>query len=139
MSLGSSSGGLGSLAQSSRSKQLKQARGVLIAIGVLTIGVNAFFAFSMRSQVKTALEAEVQKAQGQGMVVDRGKLQQVEESAVRFGYMLAAVFIALGVVFVVFGLIVQKYPVPITVTSLVLYVGAVAVTGWLDSTTLLQG
>ena len=36
----SASSNLGSLAQSARAKQLKTARGIMIVVGILTVGVN---------------------------------------------------------------------------------------------------
>jgi hypothetical protein len=41
---------LGSLAQSARGKQLNQARGILIVIGILTIVVNGIFLALAREQ-----------------------------------------------------------------------------------------
>lgn len=100
---------LGSLAQSAREKKLKQVRGLLIVVGVLTIGVNVFHLISFH--------AEVDKARGQ---FDPQKL----ESLVRMVDLASGIAIALGVLFVIFGLVIYRYPVAITVTSLVLYVGA---------------
>ena len=39
----------------------------------------------------------------------------------------------------VFGLIIKQFPVPITITSLVLYILAIVVFGLLDPATLIQG
>ena len=122
---------LGSLAQSARAKSLKSARGLLIAIGVLTAAANAFFFAMARNRVQN----EVVKLQGQGKIVD----PQAVETAIRTTQLFAAASIALGVLFVVFGLIVQKFPVPITVTGLVLYIGAAVVFGLLDPTQLARG
>jgi hypothetical protein len=47
--------------------------------------------------------------------------------------------VLIGVVFIVCAIVVYKYPVASTVTSLVLYLGAAAVYGVLDPTTLARG
>ena len=47
--------------------------------------------------------------------------------------------VVLGLLFVIFGLIVKQFPVPITITSLVLYILATAAFGLLEPATLLQG
>jgi hypothetical protein len=129
---------LGSLAQSARQKQIKSARNILFVIGVLTVGANAVMMGLARGQVEKAIQAEIAKV-GPGAIVDQAKLQQLQEAAVRIAYLVCAVAMLLGVVFIVFGFIVKKYPVPITITSLVLYIGAAVIFGILDPTTLLQG
>jgi hypothetical protein len=129
---------LGSLAQSARQKQLNTARGILLAIGILTIVVNVAFYFMIESQVNEGINAEIRKLPP-GMVADPVKLAELRTNAIRIAQLIQGAVIALGVLFVVFGLIVKKYPVPITITSLVLYIGAAAVLGLLDPATLVQG
>jgi predicted RND superfamily exporter protein len=92
----------------------------------------------MRSQVQAAMDAEVKKLPP-GTVVDQAKRQELEDAAVRAGNLVAAGALALGVLFVVFGIIINHFPVPVTVLSLVLYIGAAAVFGILEPTTLAQG
>jgi uncharacterized membrane protein (DUF485 family) len=38
----------------------------------------------------------------------------------------------LGAVFILFGVIIHKFPVPITITSLVLYIGAIAIFAYIQ-------
>jgi hypothetical protein len=144
--LGSSgSGQLGSLAQSARLKNLNQAKGTLIAIGILTIVVNGIQLFGLRDAMKTEVnkmvEAERAKARAQGMelVIDQAKLQEAEESGTRVAYLIAYSVIGLGVLFVIFGFIVKKFPVPITIISLVLYLGATAIFAYLAPETIAAG
>jgi hypothetical protein len=73
---------LGSLAQSARLKRLKQARWILIVIGILTIVANGVFIAIQRDQVKREIDKELQTA-GPGAVVDRAKVREVEEAALR--------------------------------------------------------
>src|SRR6266446_2239278 len=94
--------GLGDLAQAARTKRLKQARGILLFVGILTIIGNIVFLALARSQVKDALDKEEQQLRGQGMVVDQAKRQQVEDQQVLIIYVINGVAIALGVLFVVF-------------------------------------
>ena len=53
--------------------------------------------------------------------------------------MVCFVLIALGVIFIVMGLLVKQYPVPLTIAGLALYVGSALVFAALDPMTLLQG
>jgi hypothetical protein len=120
---------LGSLAQAARRKQLNQARWLLIIVGALILGVNAFVAATARSQ----LEAEVRKA---GLQILPGP---EFDAAVRLVVVLSVVLCVLGVVFILFGIIVKMYPVPITIISLVLYVGAALVLAVFDPESILRG
>jgi hypothetical protein len=129
--------GLGSLAQTARSKQLKQARGILIAIGVLTILVNGFQLAFARSMAEEAVQEEVKK---QGVAnPDPASVKALEDQMVTAVYVVGSAVILVGVVFVVFGLILHKFPVPIAVTSLVIYLACAAIFGLLDPTSLARG
>jgi len=112
---------LGSLAQSARMKELNTARNILLVIGVLTVLVNAIQIPMARDQVHKAIQAELAK---QGVAGFPPHVQQFEEDAVRFTYLVLGVTSALGVLFVVFGFLVKTFPVPITIIGLVLYVVA---------------
>jgi hypothetical protein len=130
---------LGSLAQSARQKQLKVARYILLFVGILTVLVNVAQFAMIESQVDDLINKEVQGLHQRGMVEDQATVAKVRAQSVRFSQIIAGVAVALGVVFVVFGLVVNRFPVPITITSLVLYVGAAAVFGLIAPATLLQG
>jgi hypothetical protein len=110
--------GLGSLAQSARSKKLNQARWLLIVIGVLTIVLNAIMIATLRSQVNAAIDKMG--------IVDAATRQALEDQAVRLGTIVGIFTIVLGAVFIFLGIIVHVFPVPATVIALVLYVGATA-------------
>ena len=112
---------LGSLAQSARSKHLKQVRVLLLVIGIITAAFNAFQLATVREQVKKEIDKEIAK-QGGGRV-DPVKRQQVEDDAVRIVTPILYALIGLGALYIVFALIVHQFPVPITVIALVLYVG----------------
>jgi hypothetical protein len=130
---------LGSLAQSARSKQLRQARIILIVIGVLLAAVHIAEMFGLRSQMKAAIDQEVQKVRARGQQVDPVRVQELEDRAVRVGIAVDVFVVGLGVLFVIFGIMIYKYPVPITITGLVLYVGLQAITAVLDPTFLVKG
>jgi hypothetical protein len=53
--------------------------------------------------------------------------------------LIQAVPVGLGVIFIILGVMVKSYPVPMTITGLVLYVLANAIFGLLDPAMLLQG
>src|SRR4051812_22438662 len=135
----SGSEGLGSLAQSARTKQLKTARGILFVVGILTLVVNGALFFFAESIVKSQLDTEVQKIRAQGMMIDQVKLAQIQDQAVRATRLADGIALLLGVVFIACGALVYTYPVATTVTSLVLYLGAAAVYGVIDPMTLARG
>lgn len=92
---------LGSLAQGARLKKLNSARNILIIIGILVIvGAAAFMV--------------IIPAQAQG---------NIPEAQLRAFYLVNFALMGLGVVFFVLAFFVKQYPVPITVVSLILYLG----------------
>jgi hypothetical protein len=130
---------LGSLTQAARQKQLNTARGILIAIGILTIVGNIIFYFMVESQVNDVIKAEIAQARQPGFVIDESKVNELRQAAVRAEKLIKLGTIVLGAVFVGLGLSVKKYPVPATVTGLVLYIGAAAIFALLNPMNLLSG
>jgi hypothetical protein len=108
---------LGSLAQGGRAKELKTVRVVLIVIGVLTIAWNGFQLANLESEV----DRELRKVAG-GVPESSPQYQQAKDLTMKISSTVLVGTIALGVVFIVLGLLVMSYPVPVTVISLVLYV-----------------
>jgi hypothetical protein len=104
---------LGSLAQSARGKEISQAKGILIVIGILTMAANGFLLFNLDNEIQQA----IQKGQ-----VDPAQLEAFKLGATMMGYLIYGGTALLGLLFFIFGLMVRKYPVPITITSLVLYI-----------------
>jgi hypothetical protein len=109
---------LGSLAQSARGKKLREARNILLAVGILTLIGNGI----LLAVNRTMVEAEVKRLEAQGNLVD----PQDKERAVRIGYIAHGIGLALGLVFITLAIMIRSFPVPATVISLVLYTGAVA-------------
>lgn len=130
---------LGSLAQNARSTQLKSAKTVLFVIGVLTIIANGFFAVLAESAVKNQFDKEIREGQAQGLEFDQAKVQELQDAAVLTTRIFNGAFILLGVVFVVFGFIVEIYPVPVTILALILYGAGNAVTAIIDPTMIAKG
>lgn len=113
---------LGSLAQSTREADLGQTKGVLLTIGILTLLVNGFMFSNARNEVA-------------GVGLGPADFDRVL-TLVRIIY---GVGLSLGVYFVFAGFFVKKYPVPLTILSLILYVGATAGFGMLDPSSIMQG
>jgi hypothetical protein len=103
--LGGSKLTLGSLAQSARTKQIKQARLILIVVGVLNI---------LGGLVVLAVLGNVDP------------LQLPNPDLIRAAKVGMAVTIAIGVVFIVLGMLTKRYPVPATITALVIYTALLA-------------
>ncbi len=121
---------LGSLAQAARGKELEQAQRILIVIGVLTMALNGFLLFNLPNEIQQAIQ------QNQIAPADVAPFRQ---AATFSGSLLYGLPALLGLLFVVFGLIIKQFPVPITVMSLVLYLLATAAFGFLEPATLAQG
>jgi hypothetical protein len=129
---------LGSLAQAARGKKLGEARGILLFIGILTIIANGVLLALARDQIKKEIDKEVLKAGGPANV-DPAQVKQAEDQAFALVALVNGVAIGLGVLFVVFGIIVKRFPVPITIISLVLYIGAGLGFAALNPASLAQG
>jgi hypothetical protein len=130
--------GLGSLARSARGKQLKQARTILFVVGVMQIIGSIIFISLAPGQIKQALDAEITKAGGPGRV-DPAAVQQVEANALRITQIVNGGFLLMGVLFIVFGFILPMYPVPVAVTSLVVFLGAQVIVALFNPASLAQG
>jgi len=129
---------LGNLAQAARGKELKSARTIMLFVGVMSILVNGYFFGAAASNVQEEIDKEVRKL-GPTFVVDPVKLAQVKSQAVRSTRLIAFGGMLLGGVFVACGLLVEKHPVPMTVTALTLYLGGNAVFGVLNPASLGAG
>jgi hypothetical protein len=133
-----SAAGLGRLAQSARGGQLKNARGILLFVGIMSVLVNVFFYVSAESNVQAALDKEIQKLPA-GMVADQAKVRKIKEEAVRATHLINGGGLMLGLVFIACAVLVRRHPVPATITGLVLYLGGNAVFGLLDPASLAAG
>jgi hypothetical protein len=131
--------GLGSLGQQARLKNLRTARIIFIIVGLLTIAVNVFGLGMARELVNAEIDKEVAAIRRQGNEVDPVELEKVRAALVRTVQVMSLALIAVGIVYLVFAGIVQKYPVPITISGLVIYVAAAAIFAVLDPSTIAQG
>ena len=129
---------LGNLAQAARGKELKNARGIMLFVGIVSILANGYFFTAAASNVQEEIDKELGKL-GPTFVVDPVKLAQVKSQAVRTTRLIAFGGMLLGGVFVACGLLVERHPVPITVTALTLYLGGNAVFGMLNPASLGAG
>ena len=65
--------------------------------------------------------------------------QQAKQEGLKFVRIIYGGLIALGAAYIVMGLLVKRFPVPLTVAALVLYVGSALFFAWLEPMTLAQG
>jgi len=122
---------LGSLAQSARGNQLKSARWIMIFVGVLTIAINGYV-FATND---ATLDQEVAQLKAEGFEIDEAELANISF----INKVTSGSFAATGVLFILLGLLVYQFPVPCTVTGLVLYVGAIGVGLLLNPLSVFQG
>lgn len=130
--------GLGNLAQSARGKELKSARTIMFFVGVLSVAVNMFVYSSAEGEVQKELDKEVAKL-GPGFEVDDEKMAEVKDQAVGATRLISGGGMVLGMVFVACGLLVQRHPVPATITALALYLGSMAIFGLVNPASLASG
>jgi hypothetical protein len=123
---------LGSLAQTARLKQLTTARRILLVIGVIQTIFSCGFLFLAPQNIQKQYATELAKLPPAARAqISQAQLQQAIDQDVMIVHVINGGFLVVGVLFIVFGLIVKKYPLPVTITSLVLYilvsVGAIGV------------
>jgi len=126
---------LGSLAQSARLKQLNVARWTLIVIGVITIAVNGYQFVILREEVGKMNDQTRNMGNAQ---INQAKRREIE-GQVSMATIMIGGFVFLGCVFVVLGLLVKTFPVPITIMGLVLYLVGNAATALADPTLVMKG
>jgi hypothetical protein len=129
---------LGSLAQKARGKNLKQARRILFFIGVLSLLWNGGFLFFIPHLVEEAINKEV-AAQGGFARVDPVMVEQVRGQLLVINYAITGLFFMMGVLFVIFGALVYRFPLAMTITSLVLYLLATVAMVGINPTGLASG
>jgi hypothetical protein len=104
---------LGSLTQAARSKRLKSVRGWLFFIGgwLIFCLVVEWLTIDMQLQA-------VAKEHG----IPAARIPELKEFVMPTMYAITVGYILLAITYVVFGFLVQKYPVPITISALVIFV-----------------
>jgi hypothetical protein len=131
--------GLGSLGQEARLKQLNTAKWIMIVVGVLTIGVYIFLYMNVEKMIDQELARELQKRGIARNQLDQAAFNEARASEINTNRLIYMISIGLGVVYLVLGLLVKQYPVPMTITGLALYVGTALVSVALDPMNLVRG
>ncbi|HJS07735.1 MAG TPA: hypothetical protein VJ809_08740 [Pirellulales bacterium] len=111
----------------------------MIVVGILTIGVNVFQYVNVEKMIDQELAKELQKQGIARHQVDQVAFNQARDTAIGGVRVLCIVLIGLGVVYIVMGMLVKQYPVPLTITGLALYIGSALVFAVIDPMTLFQG
>jgi hypothetical protein len=81
---------------------------------------------TLRSQIHDKNQQEI-KNLPPGTVIDQDKLKEIEDAQVRVNTLVNAGFGICGVIMVVCGILINKFPIPATVLSLVVYIGITAI------------
>jgi hypothetical protein len=129
--------GLGSLAKSARGKHLTTARRVLLGVGILTILVNGALVVFARQFIGAQIHQEFR--QEQAAIPNQAQMRELEDEYLLGFYVVQGAMIVMGAVFVAFGLMIKSYPVAITISALVIFVGMMAILAVLNPATLVQG
>lgn len=121
---------LGSLTQQSRGKKLTTARRILFFVGIVSILANLYYFVAAKDEVRKEIDKELAKQGGRQALQfqQQGALKELEDHAVQVTKLAALIFIGVGVAFVLFGAMIYRYPVPITIMALILYIASNAVT-----------
>jgi hypothetical protein len=129
---------LGGLAQSARTKEIRNARSILLVIGVLTLLLNGFLFSQAPDEVQVEIDKQI-KERPAGQVADPEKVAELKDEWVRATRAIYGGGAAFGLAFIVLGILAPKHPVPCTIGGLVLYIGGYAIFGYLDPSSLTQG
>lgn len=129
---------LGSLAQKARGKKLKQARGILLFLGILTILWNGVFFFLIPTLVKGEIDKELVKLGG-FRNVDPLAVEKARSEMEILNYAITSLFFFTGVAFVIFGVLVYRFPLAMTIGGLVLYLLATVAMAALNPALLVSG
>jgi hypothetical protein len=124
--------------QSVWNKELKSARTILIVVGVLQLIFGAFYLTQAREEFDKGLEAAV-KARGPNLVVDRVEADRLFEENKGLVYGLGSFPLVLGVFFLVMAAIVSRFPVGVTLTSLIVFIVAHVATAVVDPSQIASG
>jgi hypothetical protein len=101
---------LQSLAQAARTNHLKQIRGTLLTIGILTVILNLIDLISFAGHGRAGFGNQAGAPNALG----------VADYVIVFTFDGGAILV--GLLFILFGVLVRHFPVPITIASLVVYV-----------------
>lgn len=129
---------LGGLAQSARAKQVNSARATFLVIGILTLLVQGGLYMNADNEVQTEIDKQIH-ALPAGQVADPAKVAELKTEWVGIVHAIYGGGALVGLLFVVLGAMLSKYPVPVTIAGLVLYLGSTAVFGYLSPETLARG
>ncbi len=124
---------LGSLAQSARIKELNNARNMMFLAAVLLVVMAIIEFATLRNQASQVIR------QNPNQFGPNADLKQVEDIIAFLGALLAGGILVLAGVFVAFAFLVKKFPVPITIIGLCLYILFNLVLAVLNPVTILQG
>ncbi|WP_437192577.1 hypothetical protein [Planctomicrobium sp. SH527] len=131
--------GLGSLAQSARKTHLASARMTMFVVGILTIAANLMVLNFSKEDIDAALNEHIVSLQEQGIELNADEIAQLKREAVASFQWVTWAFVGTGVVFLILGVLIYRFPVPCTVLALILYLGGQAVTIADDPTMLTRG
>jgi flagellar basal body-associated protein FliL len=122
-----------------RLKQMNRLRIILIMVGVLLLATHVGPLLTVHSQAESAVEEE---AREQGVPLAQmepaAKAKKIEQY-VKIGTIFYLAMIGIGLLYVVFGLIVHKFPVPVAVLALVLFISLQAIFITLDPSNIYRG
>jgi hypothetical protein len=124
--------------QSIWTKELKSARTVLIVVGVIQLLFGAFMFSRVRDNYYNAVKKEVAK-QGPEFVFDKELADQHFDTQKTLIYAMNAIPIAFGVFLFVMAALVFKFPVGVTLTSLIAFVLIHAADVVVDPPSLVKG
>jgi len=134
-----------SLAQASRTKDLRRARSILWIVGLLTFVVNGFHFATAEKSFDRAVEQELR---GEGLTLEevrnrppeeRAEFDEEYEKGLQLARLITGGSALLGLCFIACAMMVFRKPVAATVTGLVLYLGGTAAILAIDPPSIARG
>lgn len=134
-----SGGGLGSLAQAARDKSIRSVRTCLIVVGVLQMILTGIEFFTLEMQIDGAIAAELKASNMTKSDLDPAEFKKYRDAAIRNGQLIVAGLAVVAVAFFAFAGLTARYPLPMSVSGLVLYVVLQLMLAVLNPATLVSG
>jgi hypothetical protein len=118
-------------------KELKSARVILIIVGIIQLLLGTLSLVNFKSQLEEQKKAEIAKMPG--YVFDQQSFDAGFEEQKVLLYGLGSIPVVIGIYFFTMAALIFKFPVGVTLSSLIVFVASHAVTVYFDPTSIAKG
>jgi len=125
-----------------RGKQLKTSRWILFGLGILITIASLIFLLMVETIIRAENDKQLQQMGKRRADLPPAVRQQFNDelaSEIRELQLRAGALMAVGVIFIGFGIFVYRLPVPITISALIVYLALLAIGTAYDPASLAKG